>query len=66
MAPEILAPFKSDTDVFLEIKMMSIGGSTTRTIAVNRYTSSAAPVIEATGFRIEPKVGFIIDITTVA
>lgn len=63
---EIMAPFRSDSDVYLDIKMRTLEGSTTRTIVVNRYTASAAPVIEATGFRIEPKVGFIIDITTVA
>jgi flagellar protein FlaH len=63
---EVIAPFKSDSDVFLDIKMRTLEGQTTRTMVVNRYTSSAAPVVEATGFRIEPKVGFIIDITTVA
>jgi len=62
----ILAPFKSDTDVFIDIKMRTLEGNTTRTLVVNRYTASAGPIIEATGFRIEPKVGFIIDITTVA
>jgi flagellar protein FlaH len=63
---DILAPFQSDSDVYLDLKMRTLEGQTTRTMVINRYTSSAAPVVEATGFRIEPKVGFIIDITTVA
>jgi len=63
---DIIAPFKSDSDVFIDIKMRTLEGSTTRTLVVNRYAASAGPIIEATGFRIEPKVGFIIDITTVA
>ena len=66
MEEDTLAPFKSDSDVFIDIKMRTLEGNTTRTLVVNRYTASAGPIIEATGFRIEPKVGFIIDITTVA
>jgi flagellar protein FlaH len=63
---EVLSPFKSDSDIYLEITKRTLEGQTTRTLVVNRYVNSAAPIVEITGFRIEPKVGFIIDITTVA
>jgi flagellar protein FlaH len=62
----VLAPFRSDADIYLSLSTKVIEGSTTRTIIVNRYVQSMMPIVEMTGFRIEPKVGFIIDITTVA
>ncbi len=63
---DLVAPFKADSDVYLELDMGSLEGTTTRTIVVKRYVGSIKPIVEATGFRIEPRVGFIIDITTVA
>jgi flagellar protein FlaH len=62
----IMAPFKSDADIFLTLQTRIIEGTTSRSIFVNRYVQSVSPIVEVTGFRIEPKVGFIIDITTVA
>ncbi len=61
-----LAPLRSDSDIYLSISMSQIEGSTVRALNVNRFGSSAEPVGDAIGFRIEPKIGFIIDITTVA
>jgi flagellar protein FlaH len=65
--PDIItAPLKSDADIFLTLQTRIIEGTTSRSIFVNRYVQSVMPIVEVTGFRIEPKVGFIIDITTVA
>jgi flagellar protein FlaH len=61
-----MAPLRADSDIYMSIAMGSIEGSTVRTLNVNRFGSSAEPVGDAIGFRIEPKIGFIIDITTVA
>lgn len=61
-----LAPLRSDSDIYMSISMGSIEGSTVRALNVNRFGSSSEPVGDAIGFRIEPKIGFIIDITTVA
>jgi flagellar protein FlaH len=62
----IIAPFKSDADIVISLQTRMIEGATTRSLFVNRYVQSIMPIVEVTGFRIEPKVGFIIDITTVA
>jgi len=65
--PEVVqAPFKSDADIFIFLDTKLLEGATVRTIFVKRYVQSLLPVVEATGFRIEPLRGFIIDITTVA
>ncbi len=61
-----LAPLRADSDIYMSITMGSIEGSTVRALNVNRFGSSSEPVGDAIGFRIEPKIGFIIDITTVA
>jgi flagellar protein FlaH len=66
LPPEVMAPLMADADIFLTLKTTIIEGTTARSILVNRYVQSMMPIVEVTGFRIEPKVGFIIDITTVA
>jgi flagellar protein FlaH len=61
-----LAPLRTDSDIYLTISMGTIEGSTVRALNVNRFGGSLEPVGDSIGFRIEPKIGFIIDITTVA
>ncbi len=63
---DVMAPLMADADIYLTLKTTIIEGTTARSILVNRYVQSMMPIVEVTGFRIEPKVGFIIDITTVA
>jgi flagellar protein FlaH len=62
----VLAPFKSDSEIYITIKKAVFEGATTRTMNVHRFGKTTKPVTDAIGFRIEPKIGFIIDITTVA
>jgi archaeal flagellar protein FlaH len=61
-----LSPLRSDSDIYMSITMAQLEGSTVRALNVNRFGGSTEPVGDAIGFRIEPKIGFIIDITTVA
>jgi flagellar protein FlaH len=62
----ILSPFQSDSEIYITIKKAVMEGATTRTMQVHRFGKTTEPVTDAIGFRIEPKIGFIIDITTVA
>lgn len=62
----ILSPFQSDSEIYITIKKSVFEGATTRTMQVHRFGKTTEPVTDAIGFRIEPKIGFIIDITTVA
>jgi flagellar protein FlaH len=62
----ILSPFQSDSEIYITIKKSIFEGATTRTLNVHRFGKTLEPVTDAIGFRIEPKIGFIIDITTVA
>lgn len=63
---QTLAPLRTDSDIYLTISLGTIEGSTVRALNVNRFGGSLEPVGDSIGFRIEPKIGFIIDITTVA
>ncbi|MCK5253727.1 MAG: ATPase [Thermoplasmata archaeon] len=62
----ILSPFQSDSEIYIGIKKAVFEGATTRTMQVHRFGKTTEPITDAIGFRIEPKIGFIIDITTVA
>ena len=62
----ILSPFQSDSEIYIGIKKAIFEGATTRTMQVHRFGKTTEPITDAIGFRIEPKIGFIIDITTVA
>ena len=62
----VLSPFQSDSEVYITIKKAVFEGATTRTMNVHRFGKTIEPVTDAIGFQIEPKIGFIIDITTVA
>ncbi|MCJ2539689.1 MAG: ATPase, partial [Candidatus Thermoplasmatota archaeon] len=62
----ILSPFQSDSEIYIGIKKAVFEGATTRTLQVHRFGKTTEPITDAIGFRIEPKIGFIIDITTVA
>ena len=62
----VLSPFQSDSEIYVTIKKALFEGATTRTMQVHRFGKTTEPVTDAIGFRIEPKIGFIIDITTVA
>ncbi len=60
------AHFESDSDLLINLKMASIEGTTTRILFITRYINPNSAIVDNVGFRIEPKVGFIIDITSVA
>jgi len=62
----VFSQFESDCDLLINLKMVSIEGTTTRILFISRYVNPSQAIVDNIGFRIEPKVGFIIDITSVA
>ncbi|MEA3559272.1 MAG: ATPase domain-containing protein [Candidatus Thermoplasmatota archaeon] len=63
---QIMGPFRSVADILLELKTEIVEGNMEHIMYVTRYTHAQGPVSTAVGFRIEPRAGFIVDITTVA
>ena len=66
MPAHIMGPFRSVADILLELKTEVVEGNMEHIMYVTRYTHAQGPVSTAVGFRIEPRAGFIVDITTVA
>ena len=66
MPKEIVSPFRSVADILLELRTDVVEGAVEHVLYVTRYSHALGPVSTAVGFRIEPRAGFIVDITSVA
>jgi len=63
--PRSLAPFESDSHVYLNLVVSQVGGMISRSIMVKRFAATQFRVSPVIGFRIEPNVGMVIEITSV-
>jgi flagellar protein FlaH len=66
MAPEVTRALTSSAEVVIEMRTSEIGGGLNRTVAVTRFLRAAGPVQPRIGWRVEPGMGFIVDITAVS
>ena len=66
LSKEIMGPFRSVADILIELDTSVIEGTMEHVLYVTRYSHAFGPVSTAVGFRIEPRAGLIVDITTVA
>jgi flagellar protein FlaH len=66
MDEETLKTLRSISDIYFTIKMREVGGSIKRVINVYRFRGASMTVADTIGFRVEPKVGFVIEISSVA
>lgn len=60
-----IEPFTNAADVFLKIEKERVGGATSRRIVVERMSRATARYNETIGFRVEPRVGIVIEIRAV-
>ncbi len=65
LSGSMLSPLKAASHAMLEIQTKLVGGVLTRHAIVNRFSNVPSPVESVIGFRIEPGVGLIIEITSV-
>ena len=65
MNGKVLAPFESDSHVYLSLVVSQVGGIISRNIMVKRFGGTQYRVSPMVGFRIEPNVGMVIEITSV-
>lgn len=63
---EILSEFTSAADVYCTLKVRTLGNEIKRSIVVNRFTGAKSPVGSIIGFRIEPKVGLVVEIASIS
>lgn len=58
--------YNTITDLLIELKLEMLEGRLERLMVVRRFLSAQGRVGDVTGFRVEPGIGLILDITTVA
>lgn len=58
-------PFVTEADVYLRIEKERVGGATSRRIVVERMSRATQRYNETIGFRVEPRVGIVIEIRAV-
>ncbi len=66
MNPEFIQQLRATSEVALDLQTAIIGGAMSRTIVVTRYLRAAGPLQSTIGWRVEPGMGFIVDITAVS
>lgn len=66
IAPRMLHSLRSSSEVVLDMNAGFVGGEIKRTIIVTRFLRAAGPVQASVGWRVEPYMGFIVDITAVS
>ena len=62
----LLHAFRSSSEMVLDLTTNLIGGELKRTLLVTRFLRAAGPVQSSVGWRVEPGMGFIVDITAVS
>jgi len=58
--------FKSTSEILIDLSAELVGGALKRQIKVTRFLRAAGPLQTTIGWRVEPSMGFIVDITAVS
>ena len=66
MDEKLVHKLRSSCEVLLDMNAGFVGGEIKRTIVVTRFLRAAGPVQASVGWRVEPYMGFIVDITAVS
>tara|TARA_B100000927_G_scaffold167981_1_gene135403 strand:- start:997 stop:1728 length:732 start_codon:yes stop_codon:yes gene_type:complete len=66
MNHKLLHNMRASAEVVLDLSTALIGGDLKRSIIVTRFLRAAGPVQTSVGWRVEPSMGFIVDITAVS
>lgn len=66
MPDDIASALKAAADVYLSLRLDSVGGVVSRSIFVRRFSRAEKNVADIVPFRVEPKSGFIVEIKSVS
>ncbi|MCK5661644.1 MAG: ATPase, partial [Methanosarcinales archaeon] len=66
LSEDITQTLHSSADVYLTLKTKAVASEIKRTIIVNKFTGAKGTVAQVIGFRIEPNVGLVVEISAVA
>ena len=62
----LLHTLRASAEVVLDLENAMIGGELKRNIIITRFLRAAGPLQTSVGWRVEPGMGFIFDITAVS
>ena len=66
MDHKMMHTLRASAEILLDLTTSMIGGEIKRNIVVTRFLRAAGPVQTSVGWRVEPSMGFIVDITAVS
>ena len=66
MDKSLLHSLRVSAEVVLDLETAMIGGDLKRNIVITRFLRAAGPIRTSIGWRVEPGMGFIVDITAVS
>jgi flagellar protein FlaH len=66
MDHKLMHNMRASAEVVLDLQTSMIGGEIKRNIVVTRFLRAAGPTQTSIGWRVEPSMGFIVDITAVS
>lgn len=66
MDAQMVHNLRTSSEVVLDMETTVIGGDIKRNIKVTRFLRAAGPIQTGIGWRVEPSMGFIVDITAVS
>ena len=62
----MLHSLRASAEVVLDLDNAMVGGEIKRNIIITRFLRAAGPIQTSIGWRVEPGMGFIVDITAVS
>jgi len=62
----IMSVLHSSCDIYISLQVKASGNEIKRTMVVNKFTGAKGQVTQMVGFRIEPNVGLVIEISAVS
>ena len=66
LSEDITQTFHSSAGVYINLKTRAVASEIKRTVVVNKFTGAKGNVTQVIGFRIEPNVGLVVEISAVA
>lgn len=66
LPPDVINMFRTDVGIYLSLALETVAGSSVRVVQIRRFLNALGPLIENFAFRVEPNVGFVLEITAVS
>jgi len=63
---DVLSMLRASSDIYLELTTKMLGGDVKHSIEVKKFVGARGSFGSIIGFRVEPKVGFVVEIASVA